>query len=126
VTVLVVDDNPQVRGLIRTVLAGVADDMHECADGAEALAAYDARRPDWVLMDLQMPGVGGLEVIRRLRSVDRTAQILVVTGYDDAHWRAAAVAAGACGYVLKDNLLDVRRLLEKHRDRDEPTKGAAR
>jgi DNA-binding NarL/FixJ family response regulator len=64
-------------------------------------------------MDLQMARVGGLEAIRRLVASDPTARVLVVTDYDDAHWRAAALAAGACGYVLKDNLLDVRRLLER-------------
>jgi DNA-binding NarL/FixJ family response regulator len=98
--------------LIQTVLAGLVDDVKECADGDEAVAAYRAQRPDWVLMDVQMAGIGGLEATRRILAADRTARVLIVTDYDDAHWRAAAIEAGACGYVLKDNLLDVRRLLE--------------
>ncbi len=112
-TVLIVDDNPRFRELIRTVLAGLADDVTECSDGDEAVAAYSARRPDWVLMDLQMARVGGLEAVRRLLAADPDARVVVVTDYDDAHWRAAAIEAGARGYVLKDNLLDVRRLLER-------------
>jgi DNA-binding NarL/FixJ family response regulator len=44
-------------------------------------------------------------------AADRTARVVIVTDYDDFHWRAAAIEAGACGYVLKENLLDVRRLL---------------
>ena len=112
-TVLIVDDSPQFRALIRTVLAGLVDDVNECADGDEAVAAYGAQRPDWVLMDLQMARMGGLEATRRLLAADRTARVLIVTDYDDAHWRAAAIEAGACGYVLKDNLLEVRRLLER-------------
>jgi len=112
-TVLIVDDNPRFRELIRTVLAGLADDVNECSDGDEAVAAYRANRPDWVLMDLQMARVGGLEAVRRLLAADPTARVLVVTDYDDAHWRAAAIAAGARGYVLKENLLEVRRLLER-------------
>jgi CheY-like chemotaxis protein len=111
-TVLIVDDSPQVRALIRTILTGLVDEMHECADGDEAVAAYSAQRPDWVLMDFKMARMGGLEATRRILSADRTARVLIVTDYDDAHWRAAAIEAGACGYVLKDNLLDVRRLLE--------------
>ena len=112
-TVLIVDDNPGFRALIRTVLAGLADDVIECADGDEAVAAYGAQRPDWVLVDLQMARVGGLEAVRRLLAADPTARVLVVTDYDDAHWRAAAIGAGACGYVLKENLLEVRELLER-------------
>ncbi len=115
-TVLIVDDSPQVRELIRTVLMGVVDEVYECADGDEAVAVYGARRPDWVLMDVKMARMGGLEATRRILAGDRTARVLIVTDYDDVHWRAAANEAGACGYVLKDNLLDVRRLLESRND----------
>jgi CheY-like chemotaxis protein len=111
-TVLIVDDSPRFRELIRTVLAGLVDEVHECADGDEAVATYCARRPDWVLMDFKMVRMGGLEATRRIVAADRTARVVIVTDYDDAHWRAAASEAGACGYVLKDNLLDVRRLLK--------------
>lgn len=109
--VLVVDDSSPFRALIRTVLTGLADQVHECADGDEAVAAYAEERPDWVLMDLQMARIGGLEATRRLLAAHPVARVLIVTDYDDAHWRAAAAAAGACGYVVKDNLLEVRRLL---------------
>jgi len=116
-TVLIVDDSPQFRKLIRTVLTGLADDVHECTDGDEAVAAYVAWRPDWVLMDFKMARMGGLEATRRILAADRTARVVIVTDYDDAHWRAAATEAGACGYVLKDNLLDMRRLLDPKTDR---------
>jgi CheY-like chemotaxis protein len=112
-TVLIVDDNPHLRALIRTVLAGVADSVHECSDGDDVLTAYGAVRPDWVLVDLQMTRINGVEAIRRLRAAEPAAQVIVVTTYDDAHWRAAAFDAGACGYVAKDNLLDVPRLIEQ-------------
>jgi DNA-binding NarL/FixJ family response regulator len=110
-TVLFVDDSPRFRELIKTILAGLADDVRECTDGDEVVAAYRARRPDWVLMDVQMPQTGGLEATRQILAADPTARVLIVTDYDDVHWRAAAIQAGASGYVLKDNLLDVRRLL---------------
>ncbi len=111
-TLLIVDDNPQFRHLIRLVVADLADEVDECADGDEALAAYGARRHDWVLMDLRMARMGGLEATRRLIEADQSARVLIVTDYDDVHWRAAAREAGACGYLLKENLLDIRRMLE--------------
>jgi CheY-like chemotaxis protein len=117
-TVLIVDDNPQVRALIRTLLTGVADGIRECADGDEAVAAYRQQRADWVLMDAKMVRMGGLEATRRIVASDRTARVLIVTDYDDAHWRAAANEAGACGYVLKENLLEVRRLLRQAHEGD--------
>jgi DNA-binding NarL/FixJ family response regulator len=110
-TALIVDDSPQFRELIRTVLAGLVDQVNECADGDEAVAAYSKQRPDWVLMDLRMARMGGLEATRRILAADCTARVLIVTDYDDVHWRAAAIEAGACGYVLKENLLQVRRLI---------------
>ena len=111
-TLLIVDDNPQFRDLIKMVVADLADEVNECADGDEAIVAYGVRRPDWVLMDLRMARMGGLEATRRLVAADGTARVLIVTDYDDVHWRTAATDAGACGYILKEHLLDIRGMLE--------------
>lgn len=111
---LIVEDNPQMRQMMRAVVADMAETIAECADGEEAVAAYAAQRlsgDDRVLMDLQMPRVGGLEATRRIRAAFPDAHIIIVTQHDDPHWRLAATQAGACGYVLKENLLDVRGLL---------------
>ena len=110
---LIVEDNLQMRRMIGAVVADLAEAVTECADGEEAVAAYAARqfnRDDRVLMDLQMPGIGGLEATRRIRAAFPDA-IIIVTQYDDPHWRAAA-QAGACGYVLKENLLELRHILQ--------------
>jgi CheY-like chemotaxis protein len=112
---LIVEDSAEMRGLIKQALAGVVDEFAECEDGDEAVAAYAAHgltSEDRVLMDLRMQRVGGLEATRRIRAAYPDARVVVVTQYDDAHWRAAAARAGACGYVLKENLLELRRLLE--------------
>ncbi|MGH9834115.1 MAG: response regulator [Blastocatellia bacterium] len=109
--ILIVEDNPQMRQLIRSVVARISPEVYECGDGAEALAAYTTHRPDWVLMDIDLPQLNGLEAARQITSAFPDARILMVTNYDDARLRAAATAAGARGYVLKDNLLDARRLL---------------
>ena len=112
---LIVEDNPQMRQLIRVVVADLAEAITECKDGEEAVAAYSAQKfsgDDRVLMDLHMPGGGGLEATRRIRAAFPDAQIIIVTQYNDQHWRAAATETGACGYLLKENLLELRQMLQ--------------
>src|SRR5262245_57905004 len=113
--VLIVEDHPLMRQLIHSVVADLAKAVVECADGAEAVAVYAAQQfscDDWVLMDLEMPGVDGLEATCRLRAAFPDSQIIIVTQYGDPHLRAAAAQAGACGYVLKENLFEMRSLLQ--------------
>ncbi|MGH9841358.1 MAG: response regulator transcription factor [Blastocatellia bacterium] len=110
---LIVEDNAGVRQMLAGVLAGIATETHECADGGEAMAAYEAHRPDVVLMDIAMPNVNGILATRQIRAFDPAARVIIVTSYDEADLRKAAAAAGAVGYVLKENLLDLRRLLQR-------------
>ncbi len=112
---LIVEDNPQMRQMICAVVADLAEAVCECSDGEAAVAAYAAEQmsgDDRVLMDLQMPRLSGLEATRRIRAAFPDAHIIIVTQYDDPHWRAAATEAGASGYVLKANLLELRSRLQ--------------
>jgi len=112
---LIVDDNAGVRRLIRSIVLPLADDVRECADGAEALAGYMLQHPDVVLMDIEMKEVDGIEATRQITAADREAKDMIVNDYDDEELRQASVRAGACGYVLKQNLTDLVRLLEAMR-----------
>jgi two-component system response regulator DegU len=114
--IMIVEDNPQMRQMIHHIVADLAEAVTECADGEAAVAAYMAQQfsgEDRVLMDLQMSGIGGLEATRRICTAFPDAQIIIVTQYDDQHWRAAATEAGACGYLLKENLFELRQMLKK-------------
>ena len=112
VSVLIVENSEPMRQIIKILIADVAAEIHERGDGREALAAYSAHRPDWVLMDIAMPYVDGITATREITGGFPAANVLIVTDYDDADLRTAAKEAGACGYVLKENLIEVRRLLE--------------
>lgn len=112
---LIVEDNASVRSLIRRVVAGPGDETDECADGRGAVEAYRRSRPDWVLMDIVMEQTDGIAATKQIKAIDSDARIIIVTSYDEIDLREAAAAAGACGYVLKENLFEVRRLLDASR-----------
>src|SRR5262245_8710310 len=111
-TLLIVDDNPAVRRLIGKIVADLADDIRERADGAEALEAYRQCQPDLVLMDIEMSRMDGLAATREIIAAYPEAKVVIVSRHCDEQTRAAAREAGACGYVLKENLLEVRRWLQ--------------
>lgn len=100
-----------MREMIKSVVGDLADEIAEADDGANAPALYSAAKPDWVLMDIEMKNTDGLTATRRILEQYGDAKIVIVTNYDDAHFRQSAHEAGAVGYVLKENLLDVRRIL---------------
>ncbi|QUQ62851.1 response regulator [Kutzneria sp. CA-103260] len=104
IKVLVVDDHPVVRQGLRTFL-DLQDDITvvgEAADGQSCVDAADALRPDVVLLDLKMPGSGGVEALHGLRAAGNPARVLVITSFTDPVAVLPAVRAGAAGYVYKD------------------------
>jgi CheY-like chemotaxis protein len=110
-TLLIVEDNAAMRQMIRKLVGDLTEAITECSDGSEALAAYRACRPEWVLMDLQMKEVGGLEATRQIKAAFPDSRIIIVTDFDDAGLRSAARRSGASAYVVKENLLLLRQIL---------------
>src|SRR6266576_2586334 len=102
---LIVEDNDRMRSLIRRTVADLAERIHECSDGAEALAAYIANQPDCVLMDVKMGQVYGITATRNIRAVYPDSRVIIVTDYDDDKLRQTAERAGASHYLVKENLL---------------------
>jgi DNA-binding NarL/FixJ family response regulator len=103
IRVVVSDDHPVVRQGLRSFLEaqGFAV-VGEAADGAEAVRLVGETRPDVLLTDLVMPGVDGIEAIRRLRADGPPVGILVLTSFSGAEQVIPAIQAGADGYLLKD------------------------
>ncbi len=103
-SVLIVDDAPAVRDGLRRLVRGLpeVDVVSMASSGEEALARHAVERPDLVLLDVRMPGMGGLECARRMLHTDPTVRIVMLTANDDPQTVATAVANGAAGYINKD------------------------
>ena len=100
----IVDDSPNMRETIKSVLSGLSAEFIEAGDGEDAVRQYAALEPDFVIMDIRMERMDGIAATRAIRSLSPDARVVVVTQYDDDDLRAAARDAGAMGYVLKDDL----------------------
>ncbi|RKT56567.1 response regulator [Saccharothrix australiensis] len=100
---LVVDDHPLFRYGLSTALSAASDVavVGEASGGTAAVAMAAALRPDVVVMDLNMPDLGGVEATRRIVAHDPGARVLVLTMFDDDDSVSAAMRAGALGYLLK-------------------------
>ena len=110
-TVLLVDDHPLVRAGLTTLIS-TTDDLQvigEAASGEQAVSMARDLKPDVVLMDLSMPGMGGVEATRLVLDVHPQVNVVVLTSFADQERVADALAAGAVGYLLKD--CDAREVL---------------
>jgi two-component system NarL family response regulator len=104
IRILVVDDHAVVRAGLISILE-VAPELTvvaEAGNGEDAVRAYSKHHPDVVVMDLRMPVLDGLGALARLRRIDPTARVILLTTYDDEEDIYRGLESGACGYLLKD------------------------
>jgi DNA-binding NarL/FixJ family response regulator len=102
-----------MRHTIRTIVSRYQDDVRECEDGSTVVSAYRTFTPDWVLMDIKMGQVSGIQATMDLKSQFPSARIAIVTNYGNPEFRDAAKAAGAEKFFLKDNLTSIRDQLDE-------------
>jgi len=107
--ILLVDDHAVVRAGYRRLLENSAHhiSVFEAETGEQAYARYTAEAFDLVVMDLTLPGIGGLETIRRITQRDRTARVLVFSIHDESVFIERALEAGARGYISKSSAAEV-------------------
>ncbi|MDB5394338.1 MAG: DNA-binding response regulator [Rhodospirillales bacterium] len=116
--ILLIDDHAIVRAGLRRLLSSLADpEIVEAANGRDALIRYREGRPDVVILDFNLPGIGGLELLQRLMIDDPTACVLVFSMHAEAIYASRALQAGAKGYVSKNAapdelLIAIRKLAE--------------
>jgi DNA-binding NarL/FixJ family response regulator len=108
IRVLSADDHPVVRAGIAAMVANEPDIeiVAQARDGAEAVALFEAHRPDVVLIDLRMPKLDGVSAIQAIRAIEPNARIVALTTYDGDADIHRALSAGASAYLLKDTLVD--------------------
>jgi DNA-binding NarL/FixJ family response regulator len=106
--VLIVDDHELFRRGLEQVLSeeGDLEIVGEAGDGLEAIERSNDLQPDVILMDVRMPGVGGIEATRRIRNAQPSTKVVMLTVSEDEEDLFAAVRAGATGYLLKEVSID--------------------
>ena len=109
---LIVDDNREMRELMRRITSKVSNQIFECEDGDEVLAAFNLYRPDWVVMDVEMKRMDGLQATAALTKQFPEANVIIVTKHADMQTQQAANEAGARFFLGKDDLLSLRTLIQ--------------
>jgi DNA-binding response OmpR family regulator len=110
-TILIIDDDEVLLRMLSINLADEGYSVLTTADGPRGITLYREQRPSLVLLDLGLPTMSGVEVLREIRALDSQAKVIVVTGYGSVESAVAAIRYGAWDYVEKPFDMDV--LLKK-------------
>lgn len=102
--ILVVDDHPPTRLLLRGLLNPLGGEVFEAEGGEEAVCRYAELQPDWVIMDIQMAPMDGLTATRAILGRHPAARVVMISQFEDAFLREKAVQTGARACFLKDDL----------------------
>lgn len=108
--ILVVDDDPAIRELLIPFLEGLGHDVGAAGTGAEALEAFEAQPSDLILLDIVLPGIDGLEVLRQIRARSQACEVVMMTAYGSLPTAVQALNMGAYAYVNKP--FDMQELIQ--------------
>jgi response regulator RpfG family c-di-GMP phosphodiesterase len=112
--VLVVDDEGSIRDSLGAYLGKMGYQVETCADGESALEAFRRRHYPLVLTDIMMPGISGEDLLRSVKELDPTAEVVMMTGYATIHSAVSTIKAGAYDYIVKPfKMEDLLHILEK-------------
>ena len=112
--ILVIDDEVRLAKNIQAYLQHFDFDVRKSENGLQGLEEFERFKPDVVLLDLKLPDINGLEVLKRLRNLDAAAKVIMITGTANGKIKAAAIKAGALEYLTKPLVLkDLKLLIDK-------------
>lgn len=108
IRVVLIDDHPVVRSGIRNMLEEASDIVveGEAGDGKEALRLVEELSPDVLLLDMEMPGLSGVDVAKRLQEKGASVKVLALSAHDDEHYIRSLLSNGAAGYLTKEEAMD--------------------
>jgi two-component system response regulator DegU len=104
---LLVDDNSRIRKMMRSIYSPHFDEIIECDDGDKAIAEFNNELFDWVVIDIKMKEMDGIEATEKIISANPEAKVIIVSQYNDETTINAVKKAGAIGFVSKENLYKV-------------------
>lgn len=109
--VLIVDDEAEIVDFLENFLKRFKIESKKASNGKQALVLYEQFKPDWVFLDIKMPDIDGLEVLKTIRKLQSDAKAIMITGRDDKDSQTKAKKLGAVDYVIKP--LDLEELHKK-------------
>jgi len=109
----IVDDNKKYRETMRKFILPLTQDIIECNNGNDAIDAYARYLPNFVLMDIKMPVMDGLNATKNIIQQFPDARIILITDYDQPSFQQAAMDAGAIAFYSKENLIEIKEYLSK-------------
>lgn len=113
IKLLIVDDHAELRRTVKQMFEGLEATFLEASSGEEALRLSAAEHPDWVIMDMRMPGMGGLKATEAIHRLDPQARIVVISQFTEPEFEAQARQAGAIEFVNKEDMVHVVDLIRR-------------
>lgn len=111
--ILIIDDDEVQLSLLQTILADQGHTLYSTADGPQGVELFRTHRPDLVLLDIGLPTVSGIEVMKEIRGMDARAKIIVITGYASVESAVHSIREGAWDYIRKPyNIQELARKVE--------------
>lgn len=117
--ILIVDDNKQMRTAVKSIFPKENIEFHEASNGAEGIEIYSKILPDWVIMDIKMEKLNGIEATKQLKKINPSANIAILTNYDTKYYRKAAIDAGAEYFLSKQNLIELQSIFSNQAKNNE-------
>ena len=113
---LLVDDNERMRKMMKNIYSPHFDEVIECDDGEAAVIAFDGNNPDWVVMDIKMKTMDGIEATKKIISLHPHAKVIIVSQFNDVSTINAVNNAGAIEFVSKENLSKVIEVINNNKN----------